>query len=876
MPVKAVRLLGSVHADEIQFLADFRYQLLAYLTYQADWVSREELAQLFWSETSRYTARHNLRQLLSRLKQLTWCDVEIEKDRARWCVATDVSKVKQLPDDIDLYQGVFLQGLESGEANIFQTWLLTERELLHSRWRDAVLALVKVSESEKALTYLAKLLEQDPLDEEAVQLSLTLFIRMQQPMQAAAVYKIFVKTLEAELGLTPTSRTEQLFKEATTKSAVAKNVGLTTKPATPTAQLIGRKAECLAIADALNKQRLLTLTGPGGIGKTRLAMQVILDVRERFTDDVQLVSLESLTHPSEVPSRIAEMLNLTLLGNMDIIAQIVDHMQGKEILMILDNFEHVLEAKPFVTTLLEKCPELKIMITSREKLKLTQEHSLVIDPLPLPQASDSLEMVLTTPAAQLFVERAKRVQLEFTVTKQDLPHLVAICETLGGIPLALELAAPWVRMMSLSELASELSRNLELLEDASINRSERHRSVRAVFEHSWKYLTPKEQDMLAKLSVFRGGFTREAAAVVTRLPATLLAVLADKSFIRLGIDGRYSFHPLMASLALEKLEQAPAFNQSKEAHAKFFINFMERISKSIRNEAQADGLQKLHADLENCLLAWQWATLAGSVDDLLKARPALTIFFDEVGRFHDGNLVFSETLLHLQSGDNSTQRLKTYLLGDWAWFCYMLGDFETSLELSHQGLSVARSINDSHGMIKSLNVLASVETDTDQLEQAALHYQEFLDIARREPDDFAITIALMNMAGLQADLGNYSEAEAMYSEALTLSEQSKDTVTAVGVMNALGKTYFDMERSQEAIDIHQKSVVLCGELGLETSEIYGLRYLAEDYLAVGRRSEALEAAKRGLELAHKTGVRSEQERLEILLDSLHAEPSSSH
>jgi DNA-binding SARP family transcriptional activator len=869
-----LNLLGMVRTQEAQFLADYRYQLLAYLAYQADWVSRDELAQLFWSETSRDVARHNLRQLLSRLKQLRWCEVEIEKDRARWCVATDVSKLKQHPDDIDHYQGAFLQGLESGEANTFQTWLRTERELLHTHWRDTVLAQVKTSEPHKALSYLAKLLEQDPLDEEAVQHSLTLLVKTKRPLQAAAVYKTFAKTLEAELGLTPTSRTEHLFKEATTKSAVAKKVGLATKLATPVAQFIGREAERLAIAEAFNKQCLLTLTGPGGIGKTRLAMQVALDVREKFTD-VYVVSLESLTHPSEVPSRIAETLSLTLLGNMDIMAQIIEHMQGKKNLMILDNFEHLLGAKTLVAELLEKCPELNIMITSREKLRLTQEYSLVIEPLPLPQTSHSLEMALTTPAAQLFIERAKRVQLEFAVTKQDLPHLVAICETLGGIPLALELAAPWVRMMSVWELARELSQNGELLEDASINRSERHRSVRAVFERSWKYLTSKEQDMLAKVSVFRGGFTREAAVVVTRLPATLLAGLVDKSLIQQSLDGRYHFHPLMASLAFGKLEQTSVFNQTKEAHTKYFIYFMERSYNTIRNEGQADGFQKLHADIENCLLAWRWATLVLSVEDLLKARPALTLFFDEVGRFHEGNLVFSQTLLHLQSGDSSTQQLKTYLLGDRAWFCYMLGDFETSLELGHQGLSIARSINDPYGMTKSLSVLGSVETDTGKLEQAALHYQEFLDIARREQDDFAITIALMNIAGLQADLGNYSEAEAMYSEALTLSE-GRDTITAVGVMNALGTVYSETGRLQAAIDIHQKSVALCGELGLETSEIYALRYLAEDYMAVGRHSEALEAAKRGLELAHKTGVRSEQERLEILLDSLQTGLLSSH
>ncbi len=875
-----IRLLGTPEAQGptglVSFRADMRFQFLAFLAYKNDWVSRDALSYLFWSDVPTETSRHNLRQLIKRLKVLSLPEnLEIERERLRWQVSSDVAIFKKTITEKNLgqaltsYSGEFLQGLESGEANEFHTWLFNEREVLRSKWREAVLEYTQKVEKPEAIKLFERLLELDPIDEEVVHCLMKLLSESHQNLKAIATYKTFAKKLDDELGLTPTSTTQQLLQRIQEASQVKKTATIVLENKSlgilPSANspLIGREIDLSDIAYLLSQPhgQMITLTGPGGIGKTSLALQAMRDNAAGF-EQVHFIPLEVVKVAAGVPLKIAEVANLTLQASSSVIEQLTESLKDKKIMLLLDNFEHVLDSATFVAELVARCPQLKILITSRERLNLEEEHLLAVSGLPLPQMTHTLDEALATASAKLFVERARRVQLHFDVNQKDLPNLVSLCQRLGGVPLALELAAVWVRVMSLEEIDKELAKSLDLLESQSRNRTERHRSLRAAFYHAWDLLNSKEQEALKALSIFRGGFTREAASVVTGVPMVLMASLVDKSLLR-SVDGRFDFHPLLHEYITK---QGLLGRDIPEKHSRYYLYLLEDMEKSIRGSADKS-FGKLELELPNCFAAWEWAVHQRKTEWLLAARAMLTTFFDETGRYQEGDGFYTESLARLKE-QSINPRFLSYLLGDQAWCVYMLSDFARASLLAQEALELARSTNDVSGMAKALNVLSCITTDTGQLEMAKSYYQELLEIARKENNSYQLGIVLMNMAGLQADIGDYQAAEQAYQEALQLARDDQDKFTEAGILNGLGTVLLETGRVSEAIEFHQQSRRLSKTLGLETSEMYSLRYLTQALMAADRLQEAKEVAQQGLLIAHKTGVKVEQQWLESLLTQL--------
>ncbi len=872
-----IRLLGSPQAQSptglVSFRPDMRFQFLAFLAYKNDWVTRDALSYLFWSDVPTETARHNLRQLIKRLKVLSLPEnLEIERERLRWQTSSDVADFKKalleknLSEGLEVYTGDFLEGLESGEANEFHTWLLNERETLRSKWREALLGYAQQAENIEAMKWLEKLLERDPLDEEVVQLLLSLLADTKQNSRAIAVYQSFAKRLGDELGLSPTSGTQNLFERIQTDQTQKSRVAVLEKtpslvPSTHS-NLIGREIELSDIAYLLTQPacQIITLTGPGGIGKTFLALQAMKDNAASF-EQVGFVPLEAVASASGVALKIAEVLNLVLESSSSVLDQLTEVLKDKKVMLLLDNFEHLLDSATFVSELIAACSHLKILITSRERLNLKEEHLLVVSGLALPQTTHTLDEALATASLKLFFERAKRVQLHFEISSKDLPQAIHVCQRLGGIPLALELAAVWVRVMSLAEIDKELSKSLDLLESQSRNRLERHRSLRTVFNHAWNLLNTKEQEALKALSIFHGGFTREAASVITSLPRALMASLVDKSLLRLG-DGRYDFHPLLHDYIAE--QGLPSANIPKK-HSRYYLYLLEDMEKSVRASAGSP-FRTLELELPNSFVAWEWAIQQRQTEWLLAARAMLTTFFDETGRYQQGDSFYAETVAKLKEHD-AHPRLLSYVLGDQAWCVYMFSDFVRASLLAQEALTLARFINDVSGIAKALNILGCVSTDVGQLEVAKSYYQEFLNIARKANDSNRLRIVLMNMAGLQADLGDYFQAEQAYQEALQLARADQDKFTEAGILNGLGTVFLETGRVNEAIEVHQQSRSLSKALGLETTEMYALRYLTQALMAAERLPEAKEVAQQGLLIAQKTGVKVEQQWLEDCLQS---------
>jgi predicted ATPase/DNA-binding CsgD family transcriptional regulator len=390
---------------------------------------------------------------------------------------------------------------------------------------------------------------------------------------------------------------------------------------------IGRRDELDEIARLLADPacRLLTLTGPGGIGKTRLALEAARTVlsppphmMERGSGGgvfsplpegegpgvrVYFVPLQPLASPDFIIPAIADSLNFQFYGEHDPKTQLLGYLRDKSLLLILDNFEHLLDSGPIVSDILAAAPGVKALVTSRERLNLLEEWALAVEGLPFP-ASDAESDIIDYGAVQLFLQSAGRVQVGYKMMDSQKPAITRICRLVGGMPLGIELAAAWVRALSCHQIAAELERSLDILETSARNVEPRHRTMCAVFDPTWQRLTDDERNVFMKLSVFRGGFTREAAEQVAGASLRTLSALVDRSLLRVDANGRYDLHELLRQFGEEHLISSGEANAVGDAHRAYYLDFLADREADVQGHRQLAALQEIEADLDNVRTAW--------------------------------------------------------------------------------------------------------------------------------------------------------------------------------------------------------------------------------------------------------------------------------
>jgi predicted ATPase len=848
--------------------------LLVYLALEGT-QQRNHLAELFWQEGNRMKS---LSMALTLLRQGAGDVIDVDAKQVKSSVASDVRELLGALDKSDwegaanLYAGAFLEGvvLEDWSSEL-EEWVYQTREYLAERVQYALLQLAedaaKRQDFQTASHFAERAYKLPGLaGTEVVNLKrLYTLLCAGNSLLAPEVRK---EAESYDLALQLTSEEARAFFKPETKPA-------TTLPMRGTS-FIGRDVELTELATLLNKPNvsLLTLLGTAGVGKTRLALQLALEQQKlaAFKDGVYFVPLESLEDSSLIAATLLGHLSLTQQGKTEPIEQLVNFFADKSVLLVLDNFEHLTAGAMVLSLLLSNCQNLKLLITSRETLRLEEEHVFALEGLSFPKTSS--ESALLSDAVQLFKERAKQVQPRFDLA-QHLSDVVQICRLVEGLPLGIELAASWVKLMSCKEIASELEKGLELLSSTAKNIPERHRSLKAAFGYSWKLLTPKEQETLAKLAIFRGGFRREAASEVTGATIPVLASLVDKSLLRVLPNGRYDFHPLLHGYVTEKLAETNQQRSLQEHHGRHYLQFLERAGKYLREGRQEETLKRLGEETENVLLAWCWGTGLGLSEELLKARSAFINFFDERGRYREGDLWLSKTIRHFRtpvvenSMENSVEkRLVGYLLADQAWCNYALSELSEATKLAQESLSYLRLVDDLTGLGIALNTLACIKEDTGELEEAEGYYLEFLDIARAQRDNYRVAIALLNLSSLNIVLGHLLEAETYGYEALELSRKANDTTTMVAVMTNLGEIFRKTNRIGKATKIHEESLSMSRSMGLKTSEMYALMSLAEDYLVQEKMAQALEYAQQARALAEENGIKAVQTQASEFLEQL--------
>ena len=399
--------------------------------------------------------------------------------------------------------------------------------------------------------------------------------------------------------------------------------------------LVGRVDELNLLREWLGDPavRLATVLGPGGIGKTRLSVAAAEEqlADGRFADGVYFVALAAITTRQDMITAIADTLGFSSAGS-DLESMILSQLRSRNALIVLDNFEQLLPAADFVADILGTTPNVKLLVTTRERLNLNEEWSLDLPGLAYPRA-DAQEGSADYDSVTLFIQRAVQVNGRFTPTRGDLACIATICRLMQGMPLGLELAAGWTRVMTLDEIVREIEKGIDFFSTTVRNIPERHRSLRAVFRQSWQMLTPQEQQAYAALSVFRGGFSREAAVQVTGVSLPMLVSLVDKSLVRHAQTGRYDVHELLRQFASEKLEaDADLESVARRAHAAFYCRFLADRTENLRSSGQLEALAEIRTEQENVRTAWYSAIDQGQFH-LLHACVDAWYYFAEIGGY---------------------------------------------------------------------------------------------------------------------------------------------------------------------------------------------------------------------------------------------------
>ena len=441
-----------------------------------------------------------------------------------------------------------------------------------------------------------------------------------------------------------------------------------------TATFVNRVSEIAEITHRLNDPncRLLTLVGPGGIGKTRLAIRAAENCGDQFDNGIFFVPLQPLDAPEFIISTVADTLGFQFGPSGDLKQQLFQYLREKTVLLLLDNFEHLLDGADLLTEILDAAPGIKLVVTSREVLNLQEEWLFPVHGLPYPKTEDA-EQPGAYSAIQLFVERARRVRGDLALADEQA-GVIRICQLVEGMPLALELASTWMKTLQSDEIAAEIKRSIDFLSTSLRNVPERHQSMQAVFEQTWRRLTDEERRVFRALSVFSGGFRREAAEAVAGVSLRVLSDLVDKSLLTRAPDGRYQIHELLRQYAQTRPETSPDNSfHSRDLHSTYYTHFLHEREQDLTGGRQRDASSEIEAELDNIRAAWVWAVAHFRVEAIEQSAHALMLFCQIKCLFLEGIDAFEKALPVLDNGDPRTEISLAELLCDLGGFYIRVG-----------------------------------------------------------------------------------------------------------------------------------------------------------------------------------------------------------
>jgi predicted ATPase/DNA-binding winged helix-turn-helix (wHTH) protein len=569
----------------------------------------------------------------------------------------------------------------------------------------------------------------------------------------------------------------------------------------PRTPLIGRGRELLAVKNLLLSAEtgLVTLTGTGGCGKTRLGLQVASELLYRFQERVYFVALASITDPAMVPMAIAESMGIHQAGGRpvpDLLKGYLRENDASPVLLLLDNFEHILAASSLVIELLESSAALKILVTSRAALRVYGEHEFPLLPLPLPdsQQMHSLEALLSNPAVALFSQRAVAVKPDFNITTENGPTVAAICSRVDGLPLGIELAAARVKMLPPGALLTRLESRLQVLTSGPRDVAERQQTLRKTIDWSYGLLNGSEQKLLRRLGVFPGGCTLEAAEAVCDTRNDLgteifnvMSSLVDQSLVQQTEQGddepRFGMLETIREYCLERLAQSGDEQATRRAHAAYCLVLAEEGNPDLGESERAGWLARCDIEHDNFRAALDSLIQGSDVEWSFRMCIALFRFWEMREHLAEGRARL-ESLLRMDASGSARERAKVFVY--LSTFATVQRDFSAATEFLENSLSIYRSLGDQWGIAVSMNALAIVAGDRQDYAAAEILFDETLALWRTLGDGVAVARCLHNLAKVARGRGDYGRARAVLEEAGRIFEDLGDHSGAAWSLNQLG------------------------------------------------------------------------------------------
>ena len=587
---------------------------------------------------------------------------------------------------------------------------------------------------------------------------------------------------------------------------------------TPASSFIGREHEVRVVRELIERDdvRLVTLTGPGGIGKTRIALRAAMDLQTSFEDGVAVVMLSPVSSPAMVVPAIAEALGAPETSGRAPIDVLKDFLRRRRMLLVLDNFEHLVEAATVVAELLEAAEHLKVLVTSREVLRLSGEREFPVPPLSLPESdvAHPSDALARSEAVRLFVDRAQAVRPDFTLTDELTPVVAEICRRLDGLPLAIELAAAWVRTLTPQAIAARLDRRLHLLTGGARDLPQRQRTLRATIGWSYDLLDPTDQVLFERLGVFAGGWTLEAAEAVCAGeggPVVIegLASLLEKSMVRhrRATRGEPGFEMLetIREFAIERLEHRGDAERVRRAHAEFFLRLTRDAEPLLRTGEQDRTVERLAAENDNLRAAMRWSLDRGEPGPVARMGQALWLFWWARSLLSEAVAWMEEVLSFGEKLSTEERAMATLALGSSA---FTQGDDVRAVPNLRTAVALGRELGDRRGMATALIALAAAVAQTEGATRAEAMAREAVDAFRELGDAWGVASAL-GVLGRILNLAGRSE------EAVPVLEESAADAREVGQRSLLGLSLLNLGLGRLGMgDLQGAGATLRESLGL--------------------------------------------------------------
>lgn len=843
-----IRLLGGfqvVHGDSpvTELSAPRQQSLLTYLLLHREGPQpRQLIASHLWPESSDQQARTNLRRELHHLRRnlpesegflrierrsVAWRrDAPVDLDVAAF--EDEITRAEKargegalaqvrhaLRNALALYKGPLV-------PVVYEEWLLPHREALELQFVQVLERIFEIARSEgdytAAVHYAERLIKQDPLGESWHRRLIELHAAHGNRAEALRIYNLCAETLRHELDVKPSPKTQRLFQRLIAQERTKVRSHNFPPETTP---FIGRRQELREVMESLLDAdcRCLTLVGPGGIGKTRLAIQAALRAQAEnlpvFEYGMYFVPLVTVESPQQMIVVISDALGLPPQPGEDARGQLSHFLAEKSLLLLLDNFEHLHAGRGLIVQLGREAPQVKLLVTSRVRLNLKHEWVYGVRGLGF-GARRGGERLADRSAVQLFHASASRNHVELTHLEDNDAAVQRICELLEGNPLAIELAASWAGTLTPEEIVAEIEHRLDFLTASQIDVPDRHRSMRTVFDQSWQMLTKDERALLRKLSLFPGRFDRPAAREIAGGTLRVLSSLVDKSMLRWRPDGSYDMHRLLRQFAADKLSAYPKERDRLAGRfSRYYLDDLQALEVKLEGAEVMEAIRDVRPVFGHIRMAWGMAVRRKDFQKLSAAAWSMYLFLDLRGRFEEGVELFALAGEALKSqgidpdAADAERRLAYWNLRmHQASMNYRLGRYEQAQKILAESRRGLEEMNREVERARVLLRLGQLAFRSGQYEAARAHLEESLEVLRSAPHRWETATALSFLGDVKRSLGEYDQARALLLEALGMRREIGNPALVADSLNTLAILICDMGDYERGLSMFQESLAL--------------------------------------------------------------------